>query len=760
MIKNYWHFVVFSSVIALLTKVNEEILLALLFFIWLISLVVTRRLRVKTCFIILCSFVFFYVYLPTDTPQTVSFHVPRTNYELTGTISSEVKVSDSYIQFVVNDRTLNESVLVHSFFTEETSNEIVSSLQHGAVCTMNGTIKLPETATNPHQFDYRDYLHKKGIHYQFEIANFQSISCEYQSLLQYLYSLRSYFLTKTVEKLHDETAKWLQALVLGNDHLLDDETIDLFQRWNLSHILAISGLHIGIIVGLMYFLLTRTLSFTDEKAEWILLCFLPMYAIIAGSEPSVWRASLMVMLVIILKKIQFNVNYTDIVSIVFILLVLYDPYIIYHVGFQFSFAVTFSLLFSRNWIERTSSNVLRIAQISFIAQMAILPLQIHYFYLFQPFSILLNLIIVPYFSLFVIPLMFFLFIGYNFPSFIIELIEFLFLPIHHSVLAMIQMIDRWIDYPFIIGEISFLYVFLYYLFFMLMMRFIEENKLFIAFRYGLALSFFIIFLSARFYFSPVGTVTMLDIGQGDAFIIELPYRKGVFMIDAGATFSFTDFEPNERIYKQIIRPYLYGQGIDTINAIFVTHADLDHYGSVQFILNDFLVEEVIVSEFFNEDIIRSWQDDDVLVTIAQFNNIITRNGQRFQILSPFEDYRSENENSLVLYTEIGQKKWLFLGDIDKEREKRIIRTFPALHADIVKIAHHGSKTSTDGQFIEMIQPTYAFISVGRNNRYNHPSPEVIDTLEEQGVFIYRTDEDGAVQFIYTENRRTFSEFLQ
>src|SRR5699024_229047 len=236
------------------------------------------------------------------------------------------------------------------------------------------------------------------------------------SWLGYIYNFRTFLLQSAADKLEEETYQWFSALILGDDNALENETIDLFQRWGLSHILAISGLHVGIIVGLIYFIFVRFSITTKEKAQVIIMIFLPIYAILAGSEPSVLRASFMIVVVLLFHRYQIRYQYADVISIIFLLLILYDPYIVYHIGFQFSFAVTFGLLLSHQIMRDTSSNLKKMIQISFISQMVILPLQLYYFSILEPLSILVNVIVVPYFSLFVIPVMFFLLLMLPLPS--------------------------------------------------------------------------------------------------------------------------------------------------------------------------------------------------------------------------------------------------------------------------------------------------------------------------------------------------------
>lgn len=249
----------------------------------------------------------------------------------------------------------------------------------------------------------------------------------------------------------------------------------------------------------------------------------------------------------------------------------------------------------------------------------------------------------------------------------------------------------------------------------------------------------------------------------DAFVIELPYRRGVFLIDAGASFNFENFEPNATVYNRVLRPYLMGRGIQSIDTIFVSHPHLDHHGSVRYLLEEFKVGEIVLDPFYpldEQELLHWYQKSDVQIKLAKVNEAIVRKGHSFFVLSPHRDRKDANDNSLVLLSKIGQKNWLFTGDISKSIEKEIVKKYPSLSVDFLKVAHHGSKTSTAPELIEAIRPRYAFIPVGVNNRYDHPAEEVIDLLAEYEVKVYRADHHGAVQYKYREGKSTIVPFVE
>lgn len=749
----YWHFPALAAVISMFSIWISPLIIGV-FLIWLSYLFLKRRIALLPSVLSLLSLLFFFTYLEPLAIKEQTLHLKQ-SAELSGKIISLVKQTNTHFSFTLqNDQTSTNIQVIH--FYKKPPKSLEKNIQYGSTCKLNAEIKLPETKSNPGQFDYRSYLQTKGISYQAVLADMTQLQCKAgRGILPIIYQFRDTFFIYIGQTLSDEAAAWVKALVFGDDSYLDEDTIEMFQRWGMSHLLAISGLHVGIVIALLYMLLVKLNLMTKENAQWVIFCILPLYAVIAGGEPSVWRASLMTCLFILLYKTGIKWSVTDVLSIVFILLVTLDKLIIYHVGFQLSFAVTFALLISKQLIINSTSRIEQIIYISFIAQIAILPIQIYYFSLFQPLSILVNMVMVPYYSFFVIPMMFGLLIFS--PLAIVSFLDGIFLTIHEQAMNIVKFIDNYVNYSWIMGPLPWIVVLGFYMLFILFMQFWENNKLYKAFFCACLMTIVIIGNTLRPYLSPWGLVTMLDIGQGDAFIIELPYRKGVILIDAGATFSFQEKQPSRRIYEQILKPYLFSRGIVKIDAVFITHEDLDHNGSIPFLFDDFTVDSIIVSNYYDtkqKSIVPSPEETEQIFVEAA--STINLHGQLFHVLGPMRDKRAANENSLVLYTKFGEAHWLFTGDITKDEEREIAKAYPNLQVDVLKIAHHGSNTSTDENVVQQLHPQVALLSVGRENRYGHPASEVIKTLDS--ILLLRTDEDGAIQYRFNQHTGTFKTF--
>lgn len=758
--KGHWHLLSFAAIVAILTTSATKVF-CVLFILWIYCSFRRNRITKKLLLGIVSFLIIFSLNL---TPSIHNSH-PSTDQRQTirGLITSEVNHSNTKSEFLLKDNKRGVLIKVIQFKQGKEHNNIdLSQVKTGASCEVNGRLEIvSNTSRNPGQFDYGSYLKDQlNVEYQLSLEETTKLSCKGSSVINQLYDLRNGTLDVTGNKLSSFSAGWLHTLILGEDSNVPEEITELFQRWNLSHLLAISGLHVGLLVACLYFVLIKLQLFTREKAQWILVTVLPLYPILGGGAASVWRASLMTLLAVMLIKMKIRLPLTDVVSIIFLFLVIIDQNLLYQLGFQFSFLVTFALALSRRLFLVGHHNIFVVLRISFLSLMVLLPIQLYHFYYFNPLSVLVNLFYVPYFSFFVIPMMFLLLLSFFIPP-ISNLLDSIFVFIHEFALHGLYMVDRSFYLPWVVGKFPEIMFLPYYVVLILFMKRLTIASNYKAFLYGCFLVIIILTVSIKPYVSNEGRVTVLDVGQGDSIVIELPHRKGVFLVDAAGSVS-DDFEnPSNKVFKQVIKPYLYSQGISAIDAIILSHSDLDHTGSMPYIIEQFQVDKIITSKFFvfSHDLKKQMVDKDIELNRLRFGQEFNINGFHFFVVSPENDYKSTNNNSLVLYTKIGGLRWLFTGDIDKSVEGKILKTFPNLTIDVLKVAHHGSKTSTSSSFLEKLDAQTALISVGENNRYGHPNSDVIDQLKLRGITILRTDANGAIQYNFEGNKGTFHTYL-
>ncbi|WP_163581213.1 DNA internalization-related competence protein ComEC/Rec2 [Gracilibacillus saliphilus] len=734
-----------------------------------------KDVSAKCFFIILTVIIIFLVYIHRFSKLFITsliafslfsfYHIPSLNLNeseetsstyVQGNIQSQVEQNNQFLRFTF--QASDDSLIQVYYFPKTDFRFNLSSFRTGATCVLHGNFQKIPGARNPGQFHYKEYLGSQGIEKQFVIESLDKSKCEGQSPWQKIYDLRQQVLDHIEHQVSSFTYAWFAALLFGEREHLEDDVVNVFQNWNLSHLLAISGLHVGLILTIVYFLLLFVFRITIEKAQFLIACLLCFYPAMAGGSASVWRASLLAIVIIALSKLPVRFAITDMLSIVFIMMVILDPFIIYSIAFQFSFIVTFGIILSRKLL--IIGNLWMVLRISLISMLIILPIQLFHFYQFQPLSVFVNVIVIPYFTVVVLPILFLILLA-SFLPVVLVILDHIFVHIHTAVIAALTTIDHWMPAPWLMGEFPICLFLPFYIILWLFLTCLEKKQLRKSLQYGSLLVMLLIMINLKPYLDHHGYITMLDIGQGDAIIVELPYRKGVFIMDAGGKMTADYSEKSSEIFDQVIDPFMKSKGINRIDAIILSHADHDHIGSVPYILAGYPVDYVITSPYFDEKIIEQYNR---IVPETQFVNVkagdtFELKDQLFEVYYPVRKQSDKNENSLVLSSIFGKDRWLFAGDLGEEGEAAIVNAYPELKTDILKVAHHGSNTSSSTPFLEAVEANVALISVGENNRYGHPHQEVLDNLDKFNVKVMRTDQSGALIYKFSEERGTVFPYL-
>ncbi|UOQ93798.1 DNA internalization-related competence protein ComEC/Rec2 [Halobacillus shinanisalinarum] len=711
--------------------------------IWLIKLREMPKWIVILSAFIIFGYIYFTPHIPSNSANSPTL--------LEGKLISPITETGSTIRTVLRQQQNDEKVNIIYFKKDVESaeiNHVRSQLKHGAQCTFTGESALPDQARNPGQFDYRHYLNNQQIFWEMTLQSPDQFTCKGQSLLHKAYKARSTIIDKVKKAMDPQAFAWASALVFGDTQFLSEERIGWFRDFSLSHILAISGLHVGLFLSGVFLLLFRSGFMTMEQARGFILFILPAYSFLSGAAPSVLRAVFMAVFLLLVLQLKIKAAVTDVLALVAFLLLLISPSYFYNLGFQFSFIVTFSLLLSYPLLKHKNVWVVS-AIISFISQTVILPLQLHYFYQMNPLSLAANVLLVPYFSFIIIPLLFLLVcLSLFFPSLTLPLSGFA-ISLHEQFLNWLMVISRPFNIQWVVGELPLEWILLYFIFFCFMMSKWVQNRLRVAFLFGVSTVVILASFSVKPYLSEQGTVTMLDIGQGDSFVIELPHRKGVLLIDAAGPPIFSGDE--NRIADHIIAPFLKSRGIKQIDALIISHMDSDHSGSVDRLVDLFHVEEIYVSPYHTIE-----QKN---VKRVEQGDVLKMGGYNFEVLHPRNDEKETNENSVVIHTQLGGRTWLFTGDVSTQIEEKLFNHYPSLSADVLKVGHHGSHTSTSEAWLRDLNPSVALVSAGVDNRYGHPHGEVIERLLQKDVLVLRTDIHGAVQYHFAKQSGTFSTFL-
>ena len=599
----------------------------------------------------------------------------------------------------------------------------------GSTIKVTGTLKKPNNNTLFNTFNYRKYLYSQNISYIMTSEKITILSTETNTF----YSIQN-FIRNHIQKY--KTKDYLEAFILGDKNNIDEDVMNSFQNNGISHLLSISGMHISLLSLIILFLLNKISKRKLFNYFLVIICLI-FYALLTGLSPSVVRATLLFIALTINKVFNLKIKTIYLLIIICDLALINNPYIIYNVGFQFSYIVSFYLILFQKLINKKNNYITKTFIISFISFLAGFPIMIINFHQINFLSPLINVLFVPLVSIIVFPFsLITLFIPFfDIPlKLLIDLMEKISLNI--STIDSFVIVFRHINTHIFI----FYYILITYSLYCLLKKQIN----------GLILLFITFVIHANFnYLTENGYITMLDVGQGDSILIVLPHKKGNILIDTGGKLDFNNKKKTTTQINNSIS-YFKSEGINVINYLILTHGDYDHMGESINLVNNFKVENVI----FNCGSFNDLEKE--LITVLDNKKIkyytcikkLNIDKYKLQFLNT-GIYNDENTGSSVLYFNYNNKKILFMADASKEREKDILKNYNLKDIDFLKVGHHGSNTSSSNKFISSINPKYSLISVGKNNMYGHPKETVLDILKNSKI--YRTDKDGSIKIKLNKN---------
>lgn len=680
-------------------------------------------------------------------------------------------IDGDMVTLTAREQIRNEKLLLkYRLKTEKEKKYFETFLTPGLVCAIKGSLTKPKSSANENSFHYATYLERQKIYWLLKAEKMDFSSCQRKTdIVTRLKSIRARGITYLQKHFPQETVPLAAALIFGTSDLIPEDTMNHYCDLGIVHLLAISGLHITIIVAMVYYLLLRV-GVTREKSVIILLICLPVYAVLTGASPSVNRSVLMTMLLLfgMWQGVRDKINIIDMISVTFLLYVFISPYSIYDIGFQLSFSATFTLLLSASFIHPRYEHPLALMlATSYISMLGTAPILLSAFFEFSVISVLVNLLYIPLFNFVLLPAILFAFLFHLFFSPIIA--PFL-VPLNTIIVWMDHLTEILAELPWntiVLGKpdpfFLMLYLWGFFLFFLLWEKGNKGKG-----HWTLFLLPFVFFAGqhALSHYSPEGEIVFLDVGQGDCILIKLPFGKSAYLIDTGGTMAF-EKEPwqrrknNYEVGEDTVVPYLKSKGITVIDKLILTHGDQDHAGGAEALLRELKVKELLLPDTKEKNqlelrLLKEAEKQHIKVRFVHTGERWRQGEEAFYILSPeAESAMDSNDASIVLYAEIGGMKWLFTGDLEEAGEEKLIKSYPGLHADVLKIGHHGSKTSTTEPFLAQISPQLAIISAGENNRFGHPHQEVLDRLGERKITILRTDKQGAITYKFRKESGTF-----
>jgi len=768
--KGQLFFLAAVSLLGLLTITEKKLAYAALF---LFGMILLKKLKKLPATHLMLMTVCYFLFIAAGYFDSVQFETQYTGREKSFLIlfDDEIQVDGdllfAYAQAMPSNERLSVRYKIKSLTEQQSIQEL---LIPGMYCQASGTLNRPSPARNPNAFDYNQYLQRNKISWILDVDTLSLETCSQQTgIITALKAFRHREIARIKHAMPEETSALAAALIFGDRNLFDPDTERSYQKIGIVHLLAISGLHVGLLTGMIYFILIRV-GVTKEKTELLLMIFLPIYAIMTGLAPPVVRAAAMLMMLIGSRRLALRMTPLDAISAAFMIMALFQPLIVFDTGFQLSFAVSFSLIISAPVILKASSSFLKqTAGASFIAQLSSLPVILAAFYEVSAISIFANLLFVPLFSFVLLPILLISYIILSIlgglPAFFLNLLENLI----HLVNFVAILLSKLPLSTIIIGKLEpilqILLIILIPFFFFIWEGFRMKKLKPPLWIFAIPVMPLII-QGVLPYMNPYGQIVFLDVGQGDSIFIKMPYNQGNYLIDTGGVMPFekenwqqrgSSFDPG----KKIVVPFLKSEGIRTLDKMILTHGDADHIGGANAILEEIEVKQLIIPRIsdrsdLEQSSINTAREKGTDVYLAGMGTGWKTAQGDFLILNPSESMGERNDQSIVLQAAIGGKKWLFTGDLGIEGENTMVRKITDFDIDVLKVGHHGSKYSSSDLFLERTNPDFAVISVGEKNRYGHPGEEVIKRFEERGIRIFRTDKDGAIIYKFTGNSGTFT----
>lgn len=579
-----------------------------------------------------------------------------------------------------------------------------SAMVPGYHVIMDGYIMDDVSYQTPNTFDYKTYLLSQNIK--------QVVGCNEIRVLEYsqnIYTLKykiEAYITLTYQK---ETASYLKLFILGEKDTYYERNQSSIQSLGVAHLFAISGMHLGLLVAVISWILKK-FYLTKEHNQLIIIILLILYNIITGFKISILRATLLIIGIYFKDYLKILLTSTDLLSISFIGFLVYNPFLVYSSGFQLSYLIAYALVLGDNLYKKDHYTA-RIIKVSLLANLVSLPIIINMNRSIGLVFLLSNLIFIIFVT--------YIFLPVSIVLIILPLIENIYLSIIQIFEYLLKTLDSLnIDIHFSFNQS--LYIVLYWVFLYLFIILKDKKKQLISLMLLLVISLniFIPFKSTTF-------VRFLDVSQGDS--IHIHDATCDLLIDTG----------DDDNYDTLV-DYFKSYNIKTIDQIVITHFHQDHYGELNELLNTFHVNNLYLNKEVNTD---------YEYTILNEGDSFSCGNSNFQVISANTNSVNLNNNSIVLYGVIKNDRYLFTGDIESEIEGEITSKYD-FDVDILKVPHHGSNTSSTEQFITMLNPKISVIQVGINNQHNLPNETVLNRYRDLNSIIYRMDQDGTVTIYY------------
>ena len=618
----------------------------------------------------------------------------------------------------------------------------VEKLEYGSIIKINAQYTEATRDRNYGGFNYKTYLRTKKIYGIFNVEDAEIVKNGSDNII---IKLRKYIKSKLREKLKKENSELAISLIVGDRSHISSEVEDNFKKANLMHMLAISGAHFSYVILIATFISNRLQH--KRLGQLIQIIAIIFFMNLTGNTASVVRAGIMSILLIgssICKRQNDSLNN---IAISAIIQIINNPYIIFDSGFMLSYSGVLGIIL---FYKKISEHIhFKSIALTISANIFIIPIMIYNFHTISGSFIISNICASWLLGIIII---------LEFISLCIP-IKLLYMILDLLIMMLRKIAEICANIPF-----AQMYVPRYAIFFVIVIyilifcRKLKCRKYVYSFlTIGVSILLIVNFTDV---YQDRMRINFIDVGQGDSCLIR--YKGTNIMIDSGGSLSKNKDGKSYDIGENVLNNYLLNRGITRLDYIMASHFDEDHSQGFVFLLKNMKVKNVIISEQYKtssiyEQFKQICKKQNIQIIYVRSGDEIRIKDLAFKILHPKskENQISENplnNNAIVCMVKYKNRRILFTGDIEKVAENEMVKEYTnGLKADILKVGHHGSKTSTTKEFLDLINPSVALIGVGQNNKFGHPNEDVIKRLEEKNIQIYRTDEMGEISVIIDKN---------
>ncbi len=673
------------------------------------------------------------------------------------------------------------------------------SIKIGNTLTISGKLMKFEQPTNYGEFNSESYYKSKGYDFNFKAYEYYVINNNYSVYEEILRQIREKLIDVYRELLPEKEGNIIVAMLLGDKSNLDKDIKRLYQQVGISHIIAISGLHLAIIGGRLFKIL-RKIGLSWIVSGIISVILIISYGILTGLGQATLRAIIMLIISIIGQIIGRTYDMLTSISIAAIIMLFFNVHKLLDAGFLLSYGAVIAISIVYPILKKCLEEIFLIREegkksdrsklkkdyriikkngivykifdgllLSISVQLVSIPIILHFYYETSLYGIILNVFVIPLMSI-LMPI-----------AILGGVIGLVYLPLGKIVIAIsyyilkiyeisAQWVSNTIGNRIVTGNIRPVYILIYYIILIILLYFIYNKKMTRRTCIWILLTVFI-GISVFLVIPNKLQIIMLDVGQGDCTYIKTPNNSNI-LIDGGSS-------SNSSVGEYVIKPTLKYFGVSTLDYIFISHGDSDHISGICYLLENqnstgIQVKNIVLpniggskgnsEEIYLDDnyisLINSASNNNTNIIYMGKGDSLIMEDVLIECLHPDNTYfcSDRNDYSMVLNVMYGEFDMLFTGDLGFEGEEEILSNIEA--CEILKVAHHGSNTSTCDKLLDILKPDVSLISCSEKNNYGHPGEELLNRLEKYNNNIYITKDVGAIKITANKEKYLIETYIK